>query len=610
MLRSLTQYENPDAVPFGYAHKPLGFTLVLWHDGKGCHLLAHHDEKGRGAPERAIPNLSRTVMPIPLIGCDTAAYVLGLPKQVTGGPEAVAAETVKTKTKHALFVGLLNELHEGSSEELVASYLQWVEAGMPGVSEAIEGLSPPLRKRLDMDPIAIAREDLALAIHELPTAQKLWSERVREGKADGPTTLCLVCGQTAPTVATLPQSLIGRLVPGATQANVALASVNFASASRGASGTGLRSAPICADCGSKAVQNFNALASSTKHAWRSMANDVGLIWWTTQPQADDLIVVAIHAKPEEVASLIAAPTEGTTSPARQLNEGHFFAMTYSGNVARLVVRRWVDLPLREIHSHILAWFHDVASPNPDRRHYPMWKYAEALGTLHFEQGSWRTPSPAGAVEALLMAALAGAGVPPNFLALALARASAEMRMTNSEDGIQAGLARRRMEARVGLLRLILNRTTSKENPMTSYLDESRDDSAYLSGRVFAVRESLQRLAMPNVNASIVDKFYERASGNPASVEHSLDVLSKQHLRALARDEQLGGARFRIEKQMDELLVRRGDAPGRLTLDQQAAWLCGYYQEKHAGFTAAKAAKEAKQASKAQAQETLPTNDEN
>lgn len=146
--------------------------------------------------------------------------------------------------------------------------------------------------------------------------------------------------------------------------------------------------------------------------------------------------------------------------------------------------------------------------------------------------------------------------------------------------------------------------------MTSYLDESRDDSAYLSGRVFAVRESLQRLAMPNVNASIVDKFYERASGNPASVEHSLDVLSKQHLRALARDEQLGGARFRIEKQMDELLARRGDAPGRLTLDQQAAWLCGYYQEKHAGFTAAKAAKEAKQASKAQAQETLPTNDEN
>ena len=240
------------------------------------------------------------------------------------------------------------------------------------------------------------------------------------------------------------------------------------------------------------------------------------------------------------------------------------------------------LPLADLRQRVATWFGDVESASSDRPHYPLFKYAESIGTMSREQGRWVTAAPNGAIEALALSALNGERVPAHYLHLAIARAVSEIRLLHSDDGLTAYLGRERMLARVGLIRLILNRSTLKENPMPAHLDESRDDPAYVNGRLFAVRESLQRWALGDVNASVVDKFFERASANPASVANVLEVLSKQHLNALKR-KQGEGARVTVDRRLTALSDLQGDAPGRLTAAEQAAWLCGYNQQRQHDF---------------------------
>lgn len=585
MLTALSRFERTDTetTPFGYAIKQLGFTLVLWPDGRGCRLNAHYDDKGK-APVRLVPNLARTSKPVAFLGCDTAAYVLGKGK-ASEKPE-------KTQEKHKLFVDLVKEFHvrcgeEGTgadSTDLAAQvYLDWLASGKPGIERALSDLADAALRRIDMDPIAICVEGQRQSLHELPSAKTYWAEMARGQKASGDAALCLVCSRTRPTVETLPQSLVGHQIPGATQANVSLASVNFPSASRGASGLGLRSAPVCTECAGRAVQNLNFLTGSADHAWRSPSGDLGLVWWVSNPEAVVDTAGIFDPRPDLVARLLATPRSGKESDVfTPMSTDRFFALAFSGNVSRFVVRRWIELPLERMHNHVVSWLMDVESPDRNRPHFPLFRYAESLGPMRREQGRWVTPAPEGSVEALLMTALARDAVPRHFIRLAISRASAEVRLLSAEDKLVAGLARARMSARVGLLRLILNRTILQEDPMPAHLDETRRDPAYVNGRLFAVRESLQQWALGDVNASIVDKFYERAATNPASVAGVLDVLSKQHLNALKRKH--GRSAFSaMDRRLTELNDLQGDAPGRLRDEGQAAWLAGYYQQRQHDF---------------------------
>lgn len=597
IITALARYTPPDSVPFGYAAKPLGLTLVLDPDGQHIRLDSHYDEKGR-APNGIVPNIARTVKATPLFGCDNAAYVLGLSK------EGEAPE--KTTVKHRLFVDLVRRFHGETADPVAHAYLAWVDSGRPGLDEAVGQLSGKPSQRLHMDLIALSLQGRWGRLHESAAAKAFWAEQAREGKTGGDSAVCLSCGRMRPTVSTLPQSLIGHLVPGATQANVALASVNFTSASRGASGKGLRSAPVCADCAAQAVQTFNYLAASPVHSWRTSTNDYGMSWWATDASTEALASVVLLKEPpaKVVSDLLSWLHKGGDHAEVTEEQGTFYLLAYSGNVARFVVRQWFELRATDFRAALAAWFQDCETPNPAHPHLAVQAYAASLGVLRRDQGRLLETPPHGAVEALVRAALMRDPVPSNYLSLALARAGAEVRLTRSDDGLTAYIARRRMDARVGLVRLILNRSHLKETPMPAHLDESRDDPAYVAGRLFAVRESLQAWALGDVNASIVDKYFERASSNPASVAHPLAVLTQQHLGGIKRKSGVG-AMVTASERVNQLNDLQGDAPGRLDAAGQAAWLCGYHQQRMHDIETARARKAAKAAKQSAHPDTNP-----
>lgn len=580
ILTALARYSPPDAVPFGYAAKPLGYTLVLSEDGQRVRLDAHHNDQGK-APQAIVPNIARTVKATPLLGCDNAAYVLGVSKD----GEAPA----KTAVKHGLFVDLIRALHSRTPHPIAAAFLAWDESGRPGLDKALEQLTGKTAQRLHMDLISLAVDGHPGRLHDSPAARAFWAEHAREGKAAGDGAVCLSCGLFRPTVSTLPQSLIGHLVPGATQANVALASVNFGSASRGGSGTGLRSAPICADCAAHAVQSFNYLAARRESSWRSPANDYGIVWWATDAGVAELAGGIFDPARQVVRELLDWVRQGREGPQVIEEHGAFYLLAYSGNVARFVVRQWHEIPATALRDSVASWFSDCQTPSAEHPYRSVDAYAASLGILRKDQGKWVESPPHGSVEALVQAALSGATVPPNYLSLALSRARAEVRLLRSNDGLTTYFARRRMEARVGLARLILNRHHLKENPMPAHLDESRDDPAYVAGRLFAVRESLQAWALGDVNASIVDKYFERASTDPQSVAQPLAALTEQHLNAIKRKSGKG-AQVSAKERILRLMAQGGEAPGRLDAAGQAAWLCGYSQQRVHDIDTARARK--------------------
>ena len=123
------------------------------------------------------------------------------------------------------------------------------------------------------------------------------------------------------------------------------------------------------------------------------------------------------------------------------------------------------------------------------------------------------------------------------------------------------------------------------------LDESNQTPAYLCGRLLAVLERTQRLAISGAGTTLVDRYYGTASTAPASVFGSLLTGAQAHLGKLRRDRP--GAYERIQQELEEILGGLPAFPRTLSLDDQALFALGYYHQRANSRARARAAGEAK-----------------
>jgi len=591
ILQALAEYSPVDALPpMGYARKRVGFILTILQDPLGCQLTSTYSTDSAGhriSWEDAVPDKSRSNNPPPLLACDTAAFVLGLPKEAKK-PEDQPREDTTALSKRNSFLELLSSWASTSGDSDAQAAVRWYAAGCPGLAQAVGSLTDSWSvTRLQLDRIAIRNGNNGPLLHQKPSAQEFWQDHEFPSQG-GRVERCLVCGQMRPVVDSLPQALVGANIPDTATAQVALVSGNFPAAQRGATGGGLRSAPICASCGVKAVQAFNSLAANPEQRWSQPGDKRATIWWTKNRTCDDVFALLEH--PETGVARVFESIQTGTTRRSAVDVDRFYALIFSGNVARLVVRSWIDVPISQAVANVERWFADTATCSPQYVHPTVSQLAKCAGSMVKSQGKWQEDPPEGAFEDLIRVALQGATPSRGLLLAAVARAKAEVHHNHTNDNMEKSITRRRAAARLGLIRLILNRTNLKGNPLTQYLDTTRLTPPYLSGRLFAVRERLQYQASGDVNASIVDRYFARASENPASVDRVLTDLEKQHLKALRRKSKSPGAAIVIDKQISELHAQMGDAPGRLTDAQSAEWVAGYYQQRQYDFAQAEARK--------------------
>ena len=123
------------------------------------------------------------------------------------------------------------------------------------------------------------------------------------------------------------------------------------------------------------------------------------------------------------------------------------------------------------------------------------------------------------------------------------------------------------------------------------LDQANVHPAYLCGRLLAVLDRIQGLAIKNANAGIIDKFYGSASSAPASVFGTLMHGAQAHMGKLKRD--MPGAHHRLEEQLEEIALPLKEFPKTLTLEEQGLFALGFYHQRAADRRMARERAEAK-----------------
>jgi CRISPR-associated protein Csd1 len=174
---------------------------------------------------------------------------------------------------------------------------------------------------------------------------------------------------------------------------------------------------------------------------------------------------------------------------------------------------------------------------------------------------------------------------PPLLGAALLRAVLDKTVPYPDALGQAVLRRCSVEHNVNypkaaILKGWLIRSHLNNSPrLTMSLDTTRKDPAYLYGRMFAVMEQTQAIALGNINASIADRFYSSASSTPGVVFPRLESMFRDHLKkANARYPGMATTRLNLMSEINDKLT---DPQNTLNLHERALFAIGYYHQRQA-----------------------------
>jgi CRISPR-associated protein Csd1 len=572
LLQRLVEYarSSPDVVPPFYGRKPVRWVLDLNPDGTPAGDLidlADASEPGRrfGA-SHVVPAITRTVGVAPTLAVDTPEYVFGWVSDVTK-QERVARQ-------HEAFRELTSEWArtektEGPARTIAAFYQAGHHRKVP---------KPAEWGRSDLVAFRV-RGEFACKTAE---AVRFWAVVAGGRKGLGQSSLCLVCGQVRPLLKTIPQQIQRRHLPGATQ-SASLVSVNEA-----VHGYGLQkflaNTPICIDCGLSTMTALTALLSSERHSSTYSGQDTRLAWWLTGAAHFDPIAMVSKPDEAEVQQLLASAARGDLFESDNL--AMFCALAVGGNVARVVVRDWVEMPLPKVQQNLRRWFRDheiVDEWTGEVVHCGVGRLAAVSGRWQAGRGNGKgsyarfgssgEDRPDGVYRALLRSALLSKALPPRLLAHVVHRIRTDGRVD---------------AARVALIRLALRRRPFVIDPEAYMPALGMDirDPAYLSGRLFAVLEDLQRVSAwaygQRINTTFTDRYFGRAVTNPMVAIVAGRRDARAWLKRLRRERPGWAAAY--EKRLDDLfnqLAEVGGMPLGAVVTQQAAFILGYHQQRAA-----------------------------
>lgn len=322
-------------------------------------------------------------------------------------------------------------------------------------------------------------------------------------------------------------------------------------------------APISTDAEEKFRSALNALIAKSREQ-KLTFNDTAHLHWTRLPIKDDPIDLLASADENAVAALLKSIQSG--QPPVELGTNNYYAMSLSGNGARIVVRDWLESTVSEIKQHVAEWFQDLGIVSPDgvgvKRDFKF--YALLYGLVRKELDEL----PPQISTQLLHGALRGRSVPLPQAALAAAIRRQHLDQENKLN-----------PARIALIKACLIRSPNRKetNSMTEKLDIQSKDRAYLCGQLFAVIGRLQLLALGKIGASLADRTYGGVATRPATTFGPVFTKLPAYLKKA--NTRFPGSGTNKQKEL-EILCQRieglGGIPQILGLEDQGRFALGYY----------------------------------
>lgn len=259
----------------------------------------------------------------------------------------------------------------------------------------------------------------------------------------------------------------------------------------------------------------------------------------------------------------------------------YYILLLSGVNGRVMVRSYQEGNYRQLTEHLRQWEDDLRLINSagTSEMKPV-KLAARLIRLLSRQNSDRNifdrmaKELAGLTPAIINAILNNTQFPDAVASRALAYLRSQMFAAGDGEQsrktpdpwacqwLKAWLCRRERE-----------KYKTKE-VLTMDYNEKHPEPAYHCGALVAVYGAIQNRAMPDVNVSLIDRYYASASQTPALVLGQLSRMSNYHIGKIDSywwEQELTGLRDQVACAIGD------DIPTVLCPEQQAYFALGYYQ---------------------------------
>lgn len=572
ILRRIVEFaeRQKSSQPTGYQQRFITKVIALDTDGKLRAVIpltgdkkAKIDGKFRFEPQES-PR--RTVAVVGRPFADNVKYVLG--------KCAENDDPAKVAKMHAAWVSSVRQiaLQLGDVPE-VRAVVAWLDADGPNTLRTDDRIQ-------DDDELTISVN--GSFVTDLAAIRQYWGAK----STGGPVRRCLITGEVGPVVDRMPAPIKG--VPDGQMSGTALISVNNAAGESYGLSAALNS-PISASAAEKLCNGLNTLINEERgqdekgrRLYRySLRIGGGLyIAWCREEQPTNFFTELAEPDPQHVTEFIRSAESGRHGAPP--GENDFYVLSLSANSARIIVRDFHETTLTSAKSQLGRWFQRLQLTGLDGNP------SQPLGIYRLAACLYRDANkemPVHVPTMLLSAALKGRPIPEAILGLAVKRNLAmqgPFTLTPSRKKILD-------IARLALIKAVL--TPVANDASLNQMNTEHPNPAYHCGRLLAILESIQRLAIPGLNATLTDRHYGAACASPATVfANLLTDATSAHLPKIRKANP--GIYTALSGRLQEVAVAIGyEFPKTQALHEQGLFALGYYHQKAYDGAAARKVKE-------------------
>lgn len=423
--------------------------------------------------------------------------------------------------------------------------------------------------------------------------KKAWEDfqEAREGDGDDefPAGQCLITGAENQKIALLHPKIKG--VHGAQPAGANLVSFNKdkdAFCSYGGDGEQGKNAPVSERAAFAYGSALNALLADQSHT--QIIGDTTIVYWSEHgiSACQDFMMSFLgnHAGIDDhtLDTIVTHMRNGLPVDLEGVEispDEPFYILGLAPNGGRISVRLFWRNTFRELATN-LALHQErmkLAGPSWKKQNIPLWETLKATVNPRAKEQA-ASPLMSGN---LFRAVLQNTNYPESVFQNIMLRVFADQDK-EAERGKSA--IQKISHTKAAFIKAYLLKNCKKhwEGKLQMALNENCNDVSYVLGRIFSVLENIQKRANPTINTTIKERYFNSACATPAFVFPILLKLANTHLAKLD-----GGTGVYLKKKLEDLMDKiimpeEGiPFPARLTLEEQGAFILGYYQETQARY---------------------------
>ena len=571
----------------GWGIAKVSHRILLDKEGNLLGIISARKKVQRGKTEREVP--CEMCVPLPVTRssgvkanflCDNSSYFLAIDDKGKAERTIQCFEAAKT-----LHHQVLEHCCSPVAKAILRFFDTWgfdKAAEDSSIQENLEDIIAGSNFVFQVDGVdAIEDEEIKKAWEDFQEA------REEDGDDEFPAGQCLITGAENQKIALLHPKIKGVL--GAQTAGANLVSFNApAFCSYGGDGEQGKNAPVSERAAFAYGSALNALLADRSHS--QIIGDTTIVYWSehgisacqdfmmsflgTEAGLDDhtldtIVTPMRDGLPVDLEGIKISPDEP------------FYILGLAPNAARISVRLFLRNTFRELVTNLSLHQErmKLEGQSWEKQNIPLWKTLKATANPNGKEQA-ASPLMAGS---LFRAVLQNTKYPESVFQNIMLRIFADQ--DKAADGGRSAVEKiSHTKAAFIKAYLLKNGKEQWEGKLQMALNENCNDISYVLGRMFSLLENIQQSANPTINTTIKERYFNSACATPASVFPILLKLANTHLSKLDEGKAVYFKK-RIGALMDKIIMPEEGIPfpARLTLEEQGAFVLGYYQETQARY---------------------------